>query len=187
MLTPEAGTDLLLAVVCGGFLWREWRRSPGIAVAMAVLGLAATFGVLRFSDVSWVLGPHQFLVLVSSTAAMPLLAWSLRWPASLPALQPRAACMSIVFGGALGVVIGGLLDFKPWRGICLLISVGLLLVAAWNRRQPRVFAGVALLVATGAVQTAQWSPVPWPPTAIAHVLLALGLVLCLGGERKPGH
>jgi len=112
MMTPEGATDLVLALTCAALVWRQYRHSAGLGVAWGALGLAASFGVARFGGAPWAVGPHQFTVLVASTAAIPLLAWCLRWPTSLPSQQPRAASLALLFGGAGGVIIAGLLGFK---------------------------------------------------------------------------
>jgi hypothetical protein len=181
MMTPEGGTDLVLAVICATLVWRKRRQSPGLATAIAILGLAASLGVARFGGAAWAVGPHQFFVLVTSTAAIPLLAWCLRWPDSLPSLQPRAACLALLFGGAGGVILVGLLGFKAWSLVCLLFAVYLLVVAAWRRRQPAFALGTLLLIATGVVQATQPVIAGLPPVALLHLLLAAGVDLTAGG------
>ena len=185
LITPEGATDLLVAITSLGLARARWPQMPGITVALLVLASAASLGVARFSGAAWAVGPHQFAVLVSSTAAVPLLAWCLRWPDSLPSLQPRAACIAIVFGGALGVALVGLLGFTGWGLLCLLLAVGLLLGAAWIRRQWAFSGGVAALLAAGVVQSAKIGVGGVPSAAVMHVLLALGLLLAVRGNR-PG-
>lgn len=180
MMTPEGATDLVLALTCATLVWRKYSQSPGLGAALAALGLAAGLGVARFGGEAWAVGPHQFMVLVTSTAAMPLLAWCLRWPASLPSLQPRAACLALLFGGAGGVIIVGLLGFKAWGLLCLLFAVGLLLASAWQRRTPMFALGTLLLIATGVVQATQPVLAGLPPAAVLHLLLTAGVALTAG-------
>ena len=181
MMTPEGATDLVLAAICAALIWRKSKQSPGLAAALAAVGLAAIFGVARFGGAPWALGPHQFMVLVATNAGIPLLAWCLRWPGSLPSLQPRAACLALLFGGAGGVIIVGLLGFKAWSLLCLLFAVSLLVIAAWQRRQPAFALGTVLLIATGVVQATQPVVAGLPAVALLHLLLAAGVELTAGG------
>jgi len=181
MMTPEGATDLVLAAICAALVWRKHQQSPGLAAALAALGLAASFGVARFGGAPWAVGPHQFMVLVATNAGIPLLAWCLRWPGSLPSLQPRAACLALLFGGAGGVIIVGLLGFKAWSLLCLLFAVSLLVIAAWQRRQPAFALGTVLLIATGVVQATQLVVAGLPAVALLHLLLAAGVELTAGG------
>jgi len=180
-MTPEGATDLVLAAICAALVWRKHQQSPGLAAALAALGLAASFGVARFGGAPWAVGPHQFMVLVATNAGIPLLAWCLRWPGSLPSLQPRAACLALLFGGAGGVIIVGLLGFKAWSLLCLLFAVSLLVIAAWQRRQPAFALGTVLLIATGVVQATQLVVAGLPAVALLHLLLAAGVELTAGG------
>lgn len=180
MMTPEGATDLVLAAICAALIWRKHPQSPGLAAALAAVGLAALFGVARFGGAPWAVGPHQFMVLVATNAGIPLLAWCLRWPGSLPSLQPRAACLALLFGGAGGVIIVGLLGFKPWSLLCLLFAVSLLVSAAWQRRQPAFALGTLLLIATGVVQATQPMVAGLPAVALLHLLLAAGVELTAG-------
>lgn len=180
MMTPEGATDLVLALTCAALVWRKFRQSPGLTAALAALGLAASLGVARFGGAAWAIGPHQFFVLVTSTAAIPLMAWCLRWPDSLPSLQPRAACLVLLFGGAGGVIIVGLLGFKLWSLACLVFAVALLVASAWQRRQPAFALGTLLLIATGVVQATQPVVAGLPAVALLHLLLAAGVALAAG-------
>jgi len=180
MMTPEGATDLVLAAICAALIWRKYQQSPGLAAALAALGLAASFGVARFGGAPWALGPHQFMVLVATNAGIPLLAWCLCWPSSLPSLQPRAACLALLFGGAGGVIIVGLLGFKLWSLGCLLFAVALLVNASWHRRQPAFALGTVLLIATGVVQATQPVVAGLPAVALLHLLLAAGVELTAG-------
>jgi hypothetical protein len=186
MMTPEGATDLVLAAICAALIWRKAKQSPGLAAALGAVGLAAIFGVARFGGAPWALGPHQFMVLVATNAGIPLLAWCLRWPGSLPSLQPRAACLALLFGGAGGVIIVGLLGFKLWSLLCLLFAVSLLVTAAWQRRQPAFALGTVLLIATGVVQATQPVVAGLPAVALLHLLLAAGVELTAGGVA-PDH
>lgn len=185
--TPEAATDLLLALVCAGLAVMRWRQTPGTAIALGLLGLAAALGVAHFSAMPWAAGPHRFAVLVANNAAVPLLAWCLRWPDSLPAQQPRAACIAIVFGGATGIGLVGLLGIKIWALLCLVLAAALLLAAAWERPRWSLRAGVALLLAAGVVQSAAIAPAGLSTATILHLLLALGLASAVGGDARPRH
>jgi len=175
-MTPEGFTDLLLALTCLLLAWHLRRRSAGLQVALLVIGMAAGLGVARFEGADWALGPHRFAVIVAGTAALPLLAWSLRWPGSLPATQPRAACITIVFGGALGVILAGLSGITFWPLLCQAMALAGLVAAAWHRRHPRLVVGVLLLLGAGGVQVSGGVFAGLPATALLHLLLAAGLV-----------
>lgn len=177
MMTPEGATDLVLALTCAILAWRKYPQSAGLGVAVGAVGVAAGLGVARFGGAAWAVGPHQFMVLVASNAAIPLLAWCLRWPDSLPSQQPRAASLALLFGGAGGVILVGLLGHKVWGLLCLLFAVYLLVSAAWQRRQPAFALGTCFLLGTGVVQATQPSVAGLPPVAVLHLLLTAGIAL----------
>ena len=71
-MTPDAFSDLVLAVTCFWCVRRASARGDGgIVIACLLIGLAATIGVLRFS--SWetvagaVGGAHRFAALVAAS------------------------------------------------------------------------------------------------------------------------
>jgi hypothetical protein len=86
----------------------------------------------------------------------------------------------LLFGGAGGVIIVGLLGLKPWSLFCLLFAVSLLVTAAWQRRQPAFALGTLLLIATGVVQATQPVVAGLPAVALLHLLLAAGVELTAG-------
>ena len=102
-MNADAVSDLVLAVVCGWQFGHHLRHRPGIAVAVALIGLAACLGVVHFSGFAVASGPHRFASLVAACAAFPLLAWSLRWPDDPVATQRRSAAYWATLLGAIGV------------------------------------------------------------------------------------
>ncbi len=183
-MTAEGLTDLILALACAGLIWRLRGGSPGLRVALAIIGTAALLGVARFEGLAWAIGPHRFAVTVASTAAMPLLGWVLCWPGSLPATQPRAAAIAIVFGGALGVLLAGLAGLQFWVLLCHAMAAAWLMYAVWRHRAATLAAGVGLLLLVGMVQATGIGLAGLPPTAIVHLLLAGGLALAgLASDR----
>ena len=72
-MNADALSDLVLLLVCAGIAWRSKSARPAVAVASALIGAAAMLGVLRYSGVPLVWGPHRFASLLAACAAFLLL------------------------------------------------------------------------------------------------------------------
>jgi hypothetical protein len=163
-MTPDAFSDLVLALVCAVLAHRcRADGRGGVAVACLLIGIAALLGVLRFS--SWeplataVGGAHRFASLVAAVAGFPLLAFSLASPGSALARHAGGAWWLAFPIGGFGIA-AWLLGFKAWAQLAPLASAT---VIAWmvlrhgaGGRRWTGLAGVLLLVAGFAIAAGAW-------------------------------
>ena len=195
-MTPDAFSDLVLAVTCFWCVRRASARGDGgIVIACLLIGLAATIGVLRFS--SWetvagaVGGAHRFAALVAAVAGFPLLAFSLASPRSALARHAAGAWWLAFVVGGFGIA-AWLLGFKAWAQLAPLAS-GLAIAWAVMRHEdgPGRWAGllgVLLLFAGFAIAAGAW-PTDGAPSALPsktqalHYALAAALWLLVGRKR----
>ncbi len=188
-MNADALSDLVLLLVCAGLALQGYRARPGVAVGLMLLGLAATFGVLRFSGMGVLLGPHRFASMLSACAAFPLLAASLRWPDAPTARRTTAAGRFVlVWGGwgvALHLVTGGI-----WSQVVPGVAALLIVWTALQQRSLMAIAGAASLVGSFVV-AALGKPGDlylgvFNSTQALHYLLAAGLLLlCLPRQAAP--
>jgi hypothetical protein len=101
-MNADAVSDLVLALVCAVVVQRNIRDRPGLAIPALLVGIAACFGVLRFSGVALALGPHKYTSLLAACAAFPLLAYALRFPDDALARRLAAASRFAFLLGGLG-------------------------------------------------------------------------------------
>lgn len=185
----DALSDLVLLLVCVGIAVPAYRARPGVAIALGLVGLAAAFGVLRFSGVGVLLGPHRFASMLSACAAFPLLAASLRWPDAPTARRTTAASRFVLVWGGVGValhlVTGGL-----WSQVVPGVAALVIVWTALQQRSTASVAGAALLVGSFVV-AALGKPGAlylglFNSTQALHYLLAAGLLLlCLPRQAVP--
>lgn len=102
-MNADAFSDLVLALICALVFFRRIRDMPGLAIPALLVGVAACFGVLRFSGVAVALGPHRYASLFAACAAFPLLAYALRFPDDPIARRLTAASRFAFLLGGTGV------------------------------------------------------------------------------------
>ena len=179
-MNSDAFSDLVLAITCVAISVNYWRTQPGLAQAATILGLAASFGVLRFSGLELAIGPHRFFSLFAASAAFPLLAVAVCWPDDQIARQGTAATRFVLLVGAIGLAIT-LAGFDWWRQALPVLSVLLIVRAVFLIREPgRIIGALALagglaLAAIGRSSALDLGPlttVQW-----MHYLMAVGLLL----------
>lgn len=181
-MNADAISDLLLALICLLIVWRTWIApagisQPGVALAVASIGVAAALGVLSYSGIVAAIGPHDFFSLIATVAGVPLLAASLYWPHSLAAKHPRAAALSLIFGGCLGVVAVSALNLQWWSQLVPGIAIALIVLTAWRQRTLQFWLGTLLLIAAFVVLSARLSIVGASSEQGLHVLMSAGLLL----------
>lgn len=189
-MNADALSDLVLLVVCALIAWRDARTRPAIAVGAGLVGAAALLGVLRFSGLAQVVGPHRFLSLLAACCAFTLLAVGLRWPEG--ALASRRAAVGrfvVVFGGlGIGLTVSGVFPLTLWRDVVPGLSAVLILVTALQLRSPVAIVGALLLAASfGVAATAKPDTVYlqiFNGTQALHYLMAAGLALSFGPRRR---
>lgn len=172
-----AVSDLVLALACLFIAARSAKTRPGVALACAVIAAAALVGVARFSGVANVIGAHKFLSLIGSTAALPLLAAAIAWPASKAARTGRGASLVMLVGSALGIAIVAGAGLALWAQFVPAASALVILVATIRNRVPRPMAGAFLLVATFGAVAANLNPAGLAPLEILHYGMTAALLL----------
>jgi len=185
-MNADAFSDLVLAAVCAWLFKRNLRPRPGVAVSMALIGLAACLGVFDFSGVGALVGPHHFTSLVAACAAFPLLAWSLRWPEDPVANRLRTAGVGAVLLGAIGVA-ASVAGVKLWGQVVPgAAAMGILWTTGRSRSRLGLLGAVLLLASfaatlgSPATRFGDW--ISW--VQVLHYLLAAAL-LALVGSHGP--
>lgn len=176
-MNGDALSDLLLAGVGLFFAWRLMTQRPGLAIGMGLVGLAAGFGVLRFSGFEVMLGPHRFASLLAGCAGLPLIAASIRWPGESLATRVSAAAYFAMIVGALGVVLVAVAQFHWWSQLVPAACALLLLLTALQRRFPLAILGSGLLIGGFIVSVTGFVVAPLNSIQLLHILLASGLGL----------
>ena len=179
-MNPDALSDLVLLLVCATVAWRDLRTRPAIAVGAGLIGLAALLGVLRFSGVAMVYGPHRFFSLLAACVAFTLLAAGLRWPDAAIARRAAAVGRCVVVVGGVGVALT-VMGVGLWSQIVPGLSALVIVWTALQQRRALAIVGALLLVGSFAV-AANGKPGTlyldyFNSTQALHYLLAAGIAL----------
>jgi hypothetical protein len=184
----DALSDLILVLVCATLIWKYGRQQPALGIAAGLVGFAGCFGVLRFSGVAELLGPHRFFSLVAAVAAFPLLASALRWPDAPSSLRTTAAGRFALVAASFGIV-ARLAGFSLWEqvvpgGAALLIAITMV-----QRREILGLLGATALLGSFAVAAVGRAGEVYlgffDATQLMHYTLALALaLLMLGFQRR---
>lgn len=183
-MSGDAVSDLVLAAVCAFLFFSNLRPRPGIALACATVGLTAALGVLRYLGVAPAAGPHQFLVLVTKCAGLPLLADAVTWPDGEPARTRRGAGLFLFMGTMVAVILVVGMSVKLWSKLAPGLAVLCLLVATIRARRARPIGGAVLLAATFAATAAGAALTPLSPDEVLHYGMAGALLLLAGGAMR---
>ena len=179
-MNADALSDLVLAMVCVALAAANWRTRPALAQACGMIGLAAGFGVLRYFEIDFALGPHRFFSLLAAGAAYPLAAVAMRWPDGDVGRRANAALRFGLLFAALAVALH-LSGLTFWRQLVPVISVLMIVVTAIRLKKSRPIFGSLLLVFSLLVAGFGQAPdfVIGPLNAIQamHYLMAAGFAL----------
>jgi hypothetical protein len=127
-LTHNSFSDLVLFAACAALAVRYLvllRDQAGIGIACLLIGVAASLGVIQFSD--WnpinelLRGPHRFASTLAAVGAFPVLAYSVAFPQSPISGRVSGAWWFAFVVGGLGFAVW-LLGFKPWAQIVPALS-----------------------------------------------------------------
>ena len=155
-MNADAFSDLVLALICALIFFRRIRDMPGLAIPALLVGVAACFGVLRFSGMAVASGPHRYASLFAACAAFPLLAYALRFPDDPIARRLTAASRFAFLVGGIGVA-ATVLGAGKWGDVAAALSA---LVILWTmlfaRDSLRLFGALALTA--GFVVTLAFAP-----------------------------
>ncbi len=177
-------SDLLLALVCAGVMLTQRAARPGVALAAGLIGLAAALGVLRFSGLAMMTGPNKFASLLSASAAFPLLAFCLRYPASRVALHFGMAVRPVLILVALGVGLT-MAGVAQWgAALSLLSALVLLMTLALRRNAVATIGALVLLGGMLATLAGRSGRLAIDPTVALHLGLAGGLALLVAGTAR---
>jgi len=173
-------SDFVLALACVFIAARVGKKQPGVALACAAIAAAAVVGVVRFAGVAQASGAHRFLSLIGSTAALPLLAWAIAWPASKAAKSWRFASIALLVGSALGIAIVAGGGIALWGQVVPAASALVIVYGTIRWSAPRAIAGAILLVVTFALVAAKIEPADLSPLEVLHYGMSAALLLvCL--------
>ena len=179
-MNPDALSDLVLLLVCATVAWRDRRTRPAIAVGAGLIGLAALLGVLRFSGVAMVYGPHRFFSLLAACVAFTLLAAGLRWPDAAIARRAAAVGRCVVVVGGVGVALT-VMGVGLWSQIVPGLSALVIVWTALQQRRAPAIVGALLLVGSFVVAATGKPGMLYlnyfNSTQVLHYLLAAGIAL----------
>lgn len=197
-MTHDAFSDLVLFATC---MFIALRNLPlgnaGVGIACLVIGIAASFGVIRFSDWSpfneRMHGPHRIASTFAAVGAFPLLAYTIAYPSSPISRRVSGAWWLTFVVGGLGLGVW-LLGFKLWAqivpalsAICMLYSV-----ATSFRRSNLAFGAIGLIFLLAAFLATLLIPDSYSvigvfsSTQLFHYFLAAALLLIsISTAREP--
>lgn len=179
-LVGDTLSELVLLIVCAFLFLYTLRSRPGVAFACAGLGLTSALGVARYLGVTQIAGPHRFFILLSSCAALPLLADALSFPDGEPARTRRGASLFLFMASlvAIALVVG--LRFELWTHLVPGLATLFILVMALRARRVQVAIGALILIATFALLLARMTPPPLTTAQLLHYGMAGALlVMCV--------
>ena len=128
---------------------------------------------------------HLLFTILGASAALPLLAVSIRWPMSLVARQRHFALLFLGVAVLLGLLIAGLGKLRIYDQAAGLLSLfAMLWVFARNGRR-LALAGVLLMLAGSVLFVVKVSLPPWMlPGDWLHLGMAAGLLLIVPREQE---
>lgn len=182
-MSSLALTDGLLCLVA---LWLASQTAPavGIRLACGLLALPALLGFLRFSDLYPMPQWHLLFTILGGSAALPLLAVCMRWPASSVARQRHFALLFLGVAVLLGLLIAGLGKLRIYDQAVGLLSLLAMLWVFARQGQRVACAGVVVMLAGSALFVLRVSVPPWLlPGDWLHLGMAAGLLLII--PRQP--
>ena len=179
-MNADALSDLVLLLVCAAVVWRNLRTRPAIAMGAGLIGAAALLGVLRYSGIALVYGPHRFLSLLAACTAFSLLAAGLRWADATIATRRAAVGRFVVVFGGVGVALT-VFGVALWSQAVAGLSALLIVWTALQQRRALAICG-ALLLAASFVVAALAKPDTlylgyFNSIQALHYLLAAGIAL----------
>lgn len=175
-------SEIVLLAVCAFLFLRNLRNRPGVALASAGVGFTAALGALHYLGFAQSAGPHRFFIIISSCAALPLLAEALGFPNGEPARTRRGAGLFLFMASLVAVVLVVGLRFELWAQIAPGLATVFILVMAVRARRLHVVIGALILIATFALMKSGITLKPLNAAQVLHYGLAIGLLL-MGGFR----
>jgi hypothetical protein len=170
-------SEFLLAGVTLGITWHNLKSRPGVAIGTLIIGLAALLGALIFAGVKEANGPHAFLALLASCAALPLLALSLVWRDGDLATRLRASVSFFIIASAVCLWMTDVLQFAAWGQIIPALSALLIMLGALQSKKLTAILGGLILLGCFALSLLQFTIYPLDSEQQLHILLSAALLL----------
>lgn len=181
-MTDKGVSDLILALTAFGLVILNFRRSPGLSIALILFGIAASLGVIEYVGIPEAAGPHAAATIICTAAGFPMLAFAVAAPRSDIARRYAGAGPSALFLGGAGLALRTV-SVSLWGEGLAITSVAAICWSAFDHRKALAAIGGALLalslfVAATPLQVQAQAlavGVGLSSAAILHVLIALGL------------
>jgi hypothetical protein len=185
-MNADAFSDVVLLLVCAALAWRTGRQNAAWTGGLMVLGLAAGFGVLRYSGIEGMPGPHYFTIVLAACAAFGLMMIALRWPQSPTVKRQTAAWRYVIVVGGFGV--GFSLTIAPWWAlVALVLSLLGILLTVIQRGSLAGIAGALAVIAGGVayfvIEPGVLLAGIFSKVQVLHYAMAAGLLLL--AQVKP--
>lgn len=167
-------TDSLL---CLSALWAaiRARQAMGQRLAFGLISLASLLGVLRFSGAYPLPAWHDLFTIWGGSAALPLLALSVRWPASRVAAHQHEAWLFLLTAMAAGLLLAGLARFRLYDQALGTLAMLTLAWTFWQARAWLGLVGVGLMLGGSVLFLLRLQVLGLVPGDWLHLGLALGL------------
>jgi len=182
-MTSLAATDGLLCLVAS-WLAAQRANALGVRLACGLLAVPALLGFLRFSGLYPMPQWHLLFTILGASAALPLLAVCVRWPASLVARQRHFALLFLGVAVLLGLLIAGLGKLRIYDQATGLLSLFAMLWVFVRHGRWLASAGVLLMLAGSVLFVLRVSVPPWVlPGDWLHLGMAVGLLLAIPRQQ----
>ena len=177
-------SELVLAIAAFGLATTRFRRSKGLALAAAIIGIAAVLGALRFSNVLPMVELHQLFAVFSSTVALPLIAVSLIWPNGVVATRLRYVSIFAIATAVAAIVIVTLKEVSWWASVSAAAAAVAITVSGFTeQRWLRSVIG-AVLFGTLLAFFYKWRIPSLAPGDTLHYGLAIAMLLIWRASRS---
>ena len=170
-------TDAVL-FLCAAYLAFQRGLPIGYRLAFGVLSLAALLGVLKFSGLYPLDTWHRLFGILSGSAALPLLAASVKWPQSAVATKRQFALIFLGAAAMVGLTIAGLGKLRIYDqllgGLSLLAMLWMLIQLGNARR----ILGIVIMIVGSVLFLAKVKLALWlQPGDFLHLGMAMGILL----------
>ncbi len=170
-------TEAVLAIASIAVALRSLKISKALSMACILIGVAALFGLLRYSEILVLPELHQLMAVLSSCVALPLLSVVVIWPESSVSQSIRYMTIFSFIAAFLAVILVSINEIEIWRNVCAGISALLILIFGLMRKEwLNTLAGVFLLVAL-IILFKKISILELLPADSMHLILASVLVI----------
>lgn len=178
-------SELVLAGIALHGTWRDRRDRPGIALGMALIGVAALLGALEYAGMRHVDIAHRVATQAAASAAMPLLAASLRWRTARFALHAWQAWVFLLVGIMTGTVVAACTGLTIWNQLAPALAAMLIALTALQRRIARLVGGALVLITAFTLNLLTLTLAPLDSPQQLHLLLALALWMLTSSRQQP--